>query len=250
MKSSKHINDIVLKDGEVIDTFLDGKLHLIQSKSGYRFSIDAILLADFVRVKKNDVVVELGTGCGIVLLMLLKKSNIKRAVGIEIQEELASQALRNARLNSVQDRMYVITGDLRTCPLVPACADLVVCNPPYRKAKSGRLNPDAQRAVARHEIMVDLTHVIETAKRMLKTAGKFIAIYPAERITDILSMMRSSRIEPKFIRIIHSKPDSEAKLILVEGKRGGRPGLKIGQPLVIYNNDGSHTDEVDRMFMP
>jgi len=232
MKSSKHINDIVLKDGEVIDTFLDGKLHLIQSKSGYRFSIDAILLADFVRVKKNDVVVELGTGCGIVLLMLLKKSNIKRAVGIEIQEELASQALRNARLNSVQDRMYVITGDLRTCPLVPACADLVVCNPPYRKAKSGRINPEPQKAIARHEIMTSLEDIVRTARLILRPKGRFALIYPAERLAHVISQLRKFQLEPKRVRVQYPTLGARAKLILMEAILGGRPGLHIEPPIV------------------
>jgi tRNA1Val (adenine37-N6)-methyltransferase len=110
------------------------------------------------------------------------------------------------------------------------------------------MNPDEQRAVARHEIKVKLNDVIETARRMLRTSGKFITIYPAERLVDIISQMRSAGIEPKFFRMIHSKRDTEAKLILLEGVKGGRPGTKIGPPLLIYQKDGSYTDEVKDMM--
>jgi len=232
MKSSKHIDDVALKEGEVIDTFLDGKIRLIQYKLGYRFSIDAILLAEFVKVKRSDVVVELGTGCGIVLLFLLKKFSVKSAIGIEIQEKLASQAFRNATLNSVQDRMYVITADLRRCPLAPGCADLVVCNPPYRKAKSGRINPEPQKAIARHEIMASLEDIVQTARFLLRPKGRFALIYPAERLAHLISQLRKFQLEPKRVRVQYPTLSAKAKLVLVEAMLGGRPGLHIEPPIV------------------
>jgi len=128
--------------------------------------------------------------------------------------------------------------------------DLVVCNPPYRRPGSGRINPNNQRAVARHELTANLQDVIGSARRILKTAGRFVTIYTAERTADIVCQMRTDRIEPKSIRTIHSAPRSEAKLILIEGIKGGNPGLKIGPPLIIYNENGEYTDEVRQMFEP
>jgi tRNA1Val (adenine37-N6)-methyltransferase len=128
--------------------------------------------------------------------------------------------------------------------------DLVVCNPPYRRPGSGRINPNNQRAVARHELKANLQVVIGSARRILKTGGRFVTIYTAERTADILCQMRTDSIEPKYIRTIQSDPRSEAKLILIEGIKGGNPGLKIAPPLIIYNENRDYTDEVQQMFEP
>jgi tRNA1Val (adenine37-N6)-methyltransferase len=128
--------------------------------------------------------------------------------------------------------------------------DLAISNPPFRKSKSGRINPNQQRAIARHEIEMTLYDVVETARRMLKTSGRFVIVYPAGRITDILTQMRASRIEPKSIRMVHSGKNTGAKMILVEGKKGGRSGLKIDSPLFIYRKNGTYSDEVEKIFNP
>ncbi|MBN2124670.1 MAG: methyltransferase, partial [Deltaproteobacteria bacterium] len=133
---------------------MDGRLKIIQSRTGYRFSIDAVLLSEFVSTRPGDVLVDLGTGCGIIPLILLLSRPVRFAVGLEIQETLAAQASRNARLNGFGDRLAVVLGDIRNPPLAPLSADLVLCNPPYRRRDSGRINPDPERAAARHEILV------------------------------------------------------------------------------------------------
>ncbi len=232
MKFSKHTEDLRLKPGEAIDPFLDGKLLIIQSISGYRFSIDSIFLADFVKVKKDDVVVELGTGCGIVLLMLIMKSHLCKAIGLEIQEDLASQALRNSTLNKAEGKMSVVVGDLRACPITAGCADLVVCNPPYRKAKSGRINPERQKAIARHEIMASLQDVLKAARYILKPKGRVALVYSAEQLAHVISQMRKYQLEPKRIQIQYPSLESGAKLVLLEGILGGRPGLYIEPPII------------------
>ena len=132
----------------------------------------------------------------------------------------------------------------------PVIFDLVVCNPPYRKYGSGRISPDKQRAIARHEIKANLPVVVQTARRMLRTSGRFVLIYSAERMTDVLSQMRVDHVEPKYIRMIHSDPDSKARLVLIEGVKAARPGLKIASPLFIYDRNGEYTDEVQSMFRP
>ena len=234
------------------DTFFNGKIRITQDRTGYRFSIDAVLLAYFADPRPGDKVLDLGTGCGIIPLILAYRQPNIAIFGIEVQTELAELAVSNVRENQLEGRITVFCIDMKL--LRPAMTagpvDLVVCNPPFRRRGSGRINPDAQRAVARHEIKANLGDIIQTSHRMLHTAGRLVLIYTAERMTDILSRMRTDGIEPKFIRMIHSRQDTEAALILIEGVKGGRPDLKIAPPLIIYDKKNDYTDEVGSMFRP
>jgi tRNA1(Val) A37 N6-methylase TrmN6 len=222
---------IDLKPDESIDDFMDGRLKLIQSRTGYRFSIDAILLSEFVTIKKGDTVVDFGAGCGIISLALLLSRPVGHVIGLEIQKDLADQTARNSILNDFSERMSVILGDIRHFPIAPASAEVVVCNPPYRRADSGRINPDQQRAIARHEILATLDDILKGAKDVLKPKGRIALIYPVERLADLISRMRQYSLEPKRIRIIYPNVDSEAKLALVEGVLGANKGLKLLPPL-------------------
>jgi tRNA1Val (adenine37-N6)-methyltransferase len=231
MRSSRSPK-IKLRPDESIDDFMDGRLNLIQSKEGYRFSIDAILLSEFVTIKPQDLVVDLGTGCGIIPLVLLLTRPVGYALGLEIQPDLANQAARNALLNGFHHKMGVILGDIKHPSLAPSSVDVVICNPPYRPRDSGRINPDPQRAVARHEIRVSLNDILNAASRLLRTKGRLAMIYPAARLADLLVRMRGFSLEPKRVRIVHPGLQSEAKLALVEASLGGRGGLKILPPLI------------------
>jgi tRNA1Val (adenine37-N6)-methyltransferase len=234
------------------DTFFNGKIRIIQDRTGYRFSLDAVLLAYFADPRSGDKVLDLGTGCGIIPLILAYRQPHIAIYGVEVQSELAELADSNVKENQLEDRITVFCTDMKL--LRPAMTagpvDLVVCNPPFRRQGSGRINPDAQRAVARHEIKANLGDIIQTSHRMLRTAGRLVLIYTAGRLTDILSRMRTDGIEPKFIRMIHSRQDTEAALILIEGVKGGRPDLKIAPPLIIYAKKTDYTDEVASMFRP
>jgi tRNA1Val (adenine37-N6)-methyltransferase len=234
------------------DTFFNGRIRVKQSRSGYRYSIDAVLLAAQTRPRPDDTVLDLGTGCGIIPLILAYRHPKIKVYGIEVQQDLAAVAALNVEENRMGDRINIYCRDMKTLKhdMTSGPVDLVVSNPPFRKAESGRINPDRQRAVARHEIKATLYDVVATARRMLRTSGRFVMVYLAERMTDILTQMRSAGIEPKTLRMIHSGRDTEAKLILVEGKKGGRPGLKVGPPLIIFRKDGSYTDEVEEIFRP
>ena len=223
---------ISLFPGESIDEFMDGRLKLIQSRNGYRFSIDAVLLAEFVSIKKGEKVVDLGTGCGIIPLVLLLTRPVRYVFGLEIQEGLARQTNRNALLNGFSRKMCVIRADIRHLPLTPGSVDVVVCNPPYRKKESGRINPDQQRAIARHEISASLDDILNAARHILRSEGRLAMIYPAERLADLMVKMRRSGMEPKRVRIIYPGMESEAKLAMVEATLGGRSGLKILPPLM------------------
>jgi len=234
------------------DTFFNGRIQVKQNQAGYRFSIDAVLLADQAAPRSGDKVIDLGTGCGIISLIMAYCNPDITVYAVEVQEELTQLAISNVKNNSLQDCITVLGADMKTMKpdMTAGPVDLVVCNPPYRRPGAGRINPDNQRAVARHELKANLQDVIVTARRMLKTAGRFVTIYTAERTADILCQMRIDSIEPKYFRTIHSNPGSEAKLILVEGIKGGNPGLKIAPPLIVYDQNGDYTDEVQQMFDP
>ena len=231
MKSSRS-HEANLRPGESLDEFLNGGLYVIQSAKGYRFSIDAVFLAQFVTVKRGDVVADLGAGCGIISLLLLLEKPVAYVLALEIQKSLADQAIRNASLNGVADRMGVILADLRRVPFRKALADVAVCNPPYRRPGSGRVNPDLQRAIARHEIMASLDDILSAASAVLKPKGRVALIYPAGRLVDLLVRMRAFDLEPKRMQVVHPSREEESELVLVEGARGGKGGVKILPPLI------------------
>jgi tRNA1Val (adenine37-N6)-methyltransferase len=220
-----------MKSDETIDSFLNGKLQIIQSRQGYRFSVDALLLAEFISVRSEDVVVDLGAGCGIISLFLAVKRKVGFIVGLELQEELASQAQRNIALNKLEKKIAVIRGDLRHLPIGPAFAHIVVCNPPYRRQKSGRINPDSSKAIARHELSTKVNDILSAGKALLKEGGRLALIYPANRLAEIFSKMRIQDIEPKRLQIVFPNPSSHAKLAMIEGRLHGKSGLKILPPL-------------------
>lgn len=225
-----------IRSDERIDQFMEGRLKLIQSKDGYRFSIDAILLSQFVTVRPGDVVVDLGTGCGVILLILLLTRKVGHAFGLEIQRELASQAARNSLLNGLEDKMNIIHGDIRRPPMARESADVIICNPPYRKVKSGRINPDPRRAIARHEILASIDDILRATTNILRKKGRLALIYPSVRLVDILARLRKYNLEPKRIQINYPGLESGAKLALIEATLGGKPGLEICPPLIGQGN--------------
>lgn len=234
------------------DTFFNGRVQVKQNRYGYRFSIDAVLLAWHTEPRPDDTIVDLGTGCGIIPIILAYRHPGIRVYGIEVQADLADIARLNVQENNMNDRIFIRCMDMKTLnhDVTSGPVDLIVCNPPFRKMLSGRINPDQERAIARHEIKTTLHDVIKTARNMLRTLGRFVIVYPAERMTDILSQMRAFGIEPKWIRMIHSEKNTDAKLILIEGKKEARPALKIAPPLIIYRKNGAYTNEVEKMFNP
>jgi tRNA1Val (adenine37-N6)-methyltransferase len=234
------------------DTFFNGCIQVKQSRTGYRFSIDAVLLAWHTSPRPDDTILDLGTGCGIIPMILAYRYPGVKVYGIEVQTDLADIARLNIDENHMGDRIFIRCMDMKTLShdVTSGAVDLVVCNPPFRKARSGRINPDQERAIARHEIKTTLNDVVKTAHSMLGVSGRFVIVYSAERITDILYQMRAFGIEPKWIRMIHSGINTDANLILIEGKKGARPALKIGPPLIIYRENGIYSDEAEKMFNP
>ncbi|MBW2297977.1 MAG: methyltransferase [Deltaproteobacteria bacterium] len=239
-------------DGLTTDTFFEGRITVQQARAGYRYSIDAVILANQVCPRPADRILDLGTGCGIIPLIVAFRYPGAKLYGVEIQRDLVEIARANVSANGLENSIEILHMDMKM--LVPSTisdpVDLVVSNPPFHRISSGRINSDSQRAVARHELRVALADVLAAAGHVLRTAGKFICIYRSDRLVDLFLQMRASRIEPKYTRLIHSSDSSDARLVLVEGMKRGNAGLTVGAPLTIYRRDRTYTDEMERMFDP
>jgi tRNA1Val (adenine37-N6)-methyltransferase len=233
-----------------MDHFLNGKIKVKQGRKGYRFSVDAVILAGFMEPRNGMRAADLGTGCGIIPLLMAHGHKNMELYGIEIQKDLAEIALENVRNNGLDQQITILQEDIKTLNenRLGGPLDLVVSNPPYRRVRGGKLNPHHQKAGARHEIHGTLEDFISASRRLLKESGRLSMIYLAERAVDLMCGMRDSGVEPKKIRWVHSHFGSPAKLVLVEGMKGGGTGVEILKPLYLYNQDGSYNPEVQGMM--
>jgi tRNA1Val (adenine37-N6)-methyltransferase len=229
---------------ETLDSIRDIKI--FQAKDGYRFSIDAVLLENFISAKRLQKGVELGAGSGIISILLAARLKGPKIIAVEVQKPLAERARRNVSLNKLDDRIEIIANDMRALKkMFPANAfDFVFSNPPFRKTKTGRLSKFEERAVARHEIEITLQDLIKTASYLLKHSGKFFLIYHPFRLAELIEMLLKSRLEPKRMRFVHSKEGDEAKMVLIEAVKGSGTWLKIDSPLYLYDKDSDYTPEL------
>ncbi len=236
--------------GETLDSLFGGRLSLLQPRRGYRFSIDAPILAHFAAPGLREPVVDLGAGSGVISLILAFKFGLGRITAIELQPRLAGLARRNVAANGLEERIRVVEADLTELASLPAgSAASVVCNPPYRRLGSGRVNPAAEAAVARHEVRASLPQVAAAAAHLLAAKGRLYVIYPAGRLAALLTALRERELEPKRLRFVHSRQGEGAVLVLVEALKGGGEGLKVEAPLIVYR-DGGYGDEVGSYFEP
>jgi tRNA1Val (adenine37-N6)-methyltransferase len=235
---------------ETLDALFGGRLKILQKKRGYRFSIDAPLLAYFAKSSPDDRIIDLGTGCGIVPLILILRKKAKKITGVEIQPTLADLARRNAALNRCASRFQVWEEDLRKLDARAKrkSFDLVITNPPYRKAGSGRLNPHTEKAVARHEIQAILEEVLRAAHYLLADKGRLAMIYPASRFADLMRGLSKHHLEPKRIQFVHSHAGNEARLVLVEALKEGHAEVKVLPPFFLYDSAGNYTPAARRLF--
>jgi tRNA1Val (adenine37-N6)-methyltransferase len=235
---------------ETMDTLFQGKIQLYQSRTGYRFSLDSVLLAHFTTPRRGTAVADLGAGNGVIALMLAYLDPSLRVTGIEIQPTLANRACRNVRLNNLASRVKIIVGDVRHIEAIaePGSYPVVVCNPPYRKRNSGRVSPDEEKKIARHESRGTLHDFLRAGAYLLPIKGRMAVVYLASGLAELLYEMRRVGIEPKRLRTAHSYANSEASLVLVEGLKGARSGIKILPPLVVYDQEKKYTMDVARML--
>ncbi len=225
------------------------QLELYQSISGYRYSIDPFILVDFSSPEKDHKIIDFGAGNGVILLLLATRTTSK-IIGLEIQSSLLQHARNNIAKAGFNNQISLIQGDIRFSNffLRNGYFDLVVSNPPYRKLKSGRLNPNSEKAIARHEILITLPELLENTAKLLRSHGKFVIIYIPERYDELLDSMVKKRIIPKRIRFVHSNKTSDSKMFLVEGIKEGKGNPVILDPLYIYDNDGKYTLEMQKIY--
>jgi len=243
------VNDSLIGPDETLDDLRSGGLKIIQAKDGYRFSLDPVLLCAFARVGVGETAVDLGTGSGVIPLLLAKRTAAAHITGVEIQSQLADRARRSLILNGLQERVSIVEADLRQLRgcLEPQSCDLVLSNPPYRRGGTGRTAPEAERAAARHELAGGLDDFLAAAAYLLKQGGRLYLIYLAERLAELLAAMQRLRLEPKRLRCIHSRSGDDARMVLVEGRRGGRAGLTVEAPLYVYEGE-DYSAEVLAMY--
>ncbi len=239
-----------VSDGETLDAILGGAITLAQPRRGYRFSIEAILLARFATAKPRDRVLDLGAGCGVVAITLATIGGVKQAVALEIQPAMAALARRNAALNKLPN-VSVICADLRSrriAGLAPASFDLVVANPPFHAIRTGRDSPDASRRVARGESAASLADFARAARRSVRNGGRVAVVFAASRAAELIATMRSNRLEPKRIRFVHPRAELAASALMIEARADGGAEVIIEAPLMLHDRAGRYTDEARAML--
>lgn len=230
-------------EDETLDLFLDGKLQVLQKKKGYRFSIDALLLSQFAMVRKNEKVIDLGTGCGILPLLLSKTTKASSFIGVEIQKSLFECAKKNVLLNHLEERITILQEDYRDLKRLfpPNSFDVVLSNPPYRKYLTGRINPSMEKAIARHEIKGTLEELISITSYLLPPKGRFYLIFPAFRTVDLFVSLRKEKIEPKRIQFVYPRIGENAKFVLTESIKESGAELMILEPLILRSSTKGHS---------
>ncbi len=230
---------------------INEKLRLIENKDSLTFGTDAYLLASFLPKRSNALGVELGVGSGVISLLALSKKKCQGVYGIEVQENIADIAKRNAKLNSFENELKIICKDLREIKASDTNGevDFVFSNPPYMKLTSGKLNENENKSISRHEVFGSIDDFCACAKALLKHGGNFYVVYRPDRITDLFCALRNNNLEPKRLLLVHKNSHTPPSLLLVSAKLGGKSGLIIDKPLYIYkDNSQEYTDEYNKIY--
>jgi len=238
--------DMQLKENERIDDLQRNGYRIIQNPDKFCFGMDAVLLSGFVRVKPGARVLDIGTGTGIIPLLVEAKTQAAQISAIEVQEESADMARRSVLLNGLEDKIDIVTGDLREADQFfdAASFDVVTCNPPYMIGQHGLTNPDEPKAIARHEILCTLEDVVRMTARLLKPGGYCCMVHRPFRLAEIITVMTAYKLEPKRMKLVYPYVDREPNMVLIEGCRGGKPRMTVEKPLIIYKEPNVYTDEM------
>ena len=243
--------DIELEANERIDYLEFKNLKIIQNKDGFCFGIDSVLLSDFAKnIKKDSMVLDLGTGTGIIPILLCGKTKLKKVTGIELQEEVAKMAKKSIKLNNLEDKFNVINENILNLNKIyeNQTFDVIVSNPPYKKKDTGITNENEKKIISRHEISASLEDFIKISKDLLKDKGEFYMVHRPERLVDIFELMRKYKIEPKILKMVYSYKNKEPKLILIKGVKNAKPFLKVESNLYIYEDTGKYTKEILKIY--
>lgn len=230
-------------------------IKIYQNKKGYRFSVDSLLVSSFVNLSHAKKIADLGAGSGIIGLLLARRYKDSKVYLVELQKGLYENCKKNIEVNDLAERVTALNEDIRLIAKGKAIQgleensfDLIVSNPPFRRLKTGKISSEDERALARHEIMMELKDLLKASYRLLKVGGRLCFIYLPERLVEVLLNLRNSGLEPKRIRFVHSKLFEEARMVLIEVAKERLPGLIIEKPFIIYNEDGTYTEDMASIY--
>lgn len=239
-------NKVLLKENERIDDLERNGYRIIQDTNRFCFGMDAVLLSGFARVKDGAKVLDLGTGTGIIPILLAAKTGASHLTGLEIQVDSADMASRSVRMNGLEDRITIVTGDIKEAGSLfdAASFDVITCNPPYMTSRHGLVNPEDAKAIARHEILCTLKDVIAQTAKLLRPGGNFYMVHRPFRLAEIIVFLREYKLEPKRMQLVYPFADKEPNMVLIEANRGGRPRMTVEKPLIVYKEPGVYMPEI------
>lgn len=241
---------IELRENERIDDLQRNGYRIIQNSEKFCFGMDAVLLSGFARVKTGARVLDMGTGTGIIPILLEGKTKAAHLTGLEIQEESADMARRSILLNHLEKKIDIVTGDIKEAGNLfqAASFDVITCNPPYMIGQHGIANPNTPKAIARHEVLCTLEDVVKNAALLLKPGGYFFMVHRPFRLAEIITMMTKYKLEPKRMQLVHPYVDKEPNMVLIEGCRGGKSRMTVEKPLIVYKEQNEYTDDIYEIY--
>ena len=237
---------IELKSDERLDDLQRNGYQIIQKKNGFCFGMDAVLLSGFARVKQGEKAIDLGTGTGIIPILLEAKYEGEHYTGLEIQDEMADMAARSVALNHLEEKVSIVKGDIKEASRLFGAAsfDVVTSNPPYMNDAHGMKNPDLPKAISRHEVLCTLDDVTREAARLLRPGGRFYMVHRPHRLIEIITALTKYKLEPKRLKMVHPFVEKDANMVLIEAVRGGKSMIKVEAPIVVYQEPGVYTQEI------
>lgn len=243
-------HELMIREGERLDDLQRGGLRILQRPDGFRFGTDAVLLADFAGAKRGEHICDMGTGTGVLPLLLSARAEGTTFDAFEIQHDVADMAMRSVQINGLQDRIRVHCADCRDAARMIGheCCHLVVSNPPYTRQGAGLVSPEKTRALSRSDSDCSLEEWIAACGRVLRNGGRLCCVFPAPRFLELCDAMRAARVEPKRVCFVAARPEAAPKLVLLEGLKGGRPGLHVQPLLITHEADGSYTRRMREIY--